>query len=161
MSFPFAAYDALMADCQAAPLDGVTVPSPMLKHTISRLLEAERQQNHEEMRVYAIALLRSTVRYIVQHSAEQTPASVLADCRAIVRDRDQAGRNAAVPFWEGFPHGHSDISFELWRRVARIQGAEQRQRPDVALGDAHDLVNYAAFYLLCLDHEKGQTYGDR
>lgn len=75
---------------------------------------------------------------------------VLAQCRTIIADRDAVGRNAAVAFYQGFPHGAQDVSFELSRRVQRILGAEQRGHMDVAEADALDLVNYAVFYVMVL-----------
>ena len=77
--------------------------------------------------------------------------SVLGEAMKIVANRNQQGRNLAVEFYDGFPHGHADVSFELWRRVARILGAEKAEKLDTARADALDLLNYAAFYVMLLD----------
>ena len=77
--------------------------------------------------------------------------SVLGEAMRIVVDRNQQGRNLAIEFYDGFPHGHADVSFELWRRVARILGAEKAEKLDTARADALDLLNYAAFYVMLLD----------
>ena len=84
-------------------------------------------------------------------------AQVTNQAAAIIRERDSKGRNAEVGFYDGFPHGHTDISFELWRRVARILGAEKGAHMDVAAADALDLLNYAAFYVMLLDRENGYS----
>ena len=73
------------------------------------------------------------------------------EAAAIIRERDARGRNIEVGFYEGFPHGYADISFELWRRVARILGAEKVGSLTAARADALDLLNYAAFYVMILD----------
>ena len=73
------------------------------------------------------------------------------EAAAIIRERDSRGRNEEVDFYDGFPHGYRDASFELWRRVARILGAEKTSNLDVARADALDLLNYAAFYVMLLD----------
>ena len=73
------------------------------------------------------------------------------EAAAIIRERDARGRNTEVGFYEGFPHGYADISFELWRRVARILGAEKVGSLTAARADALDLLNYAAFYVMVLD----------
>ena len=78
---------------------------------------------------------------------------VVDEARAIIVDRDQRGRNNVVPFYDGFPHGHVDVSFELSRRVGRILGAEKVGKLEVAREDALDLLNYAAFYVMLLDRE--------
>lgn len=86
---------------------------------------------------------------------------VLNEAEDIVEDRDQKGRNAVVPFYEGFPHGRLDVSFELLRRVGRILGVEKQANGspltptgvDVLRGDALDLINYAAFFVMLLDRE--------
>ena len=79
--------------------------------------------------------------------------TVIHEAYAIISDRSAQGRNGAVGFYEGFPHGHTDISFELWRRVARILGAEKAGKMETARKDAVDLLNYAAFYVMVLDRD--------
>ena len=79
---------------------------------------------------------------------------VLIEAKTIVRDRDAKGRNRAVDFFAGFPHGSQDVSFELSRRVGRILGSEAAKgAAEVRRGDALDLLNYAAFYIMLLDRE--------
>jgi hypothetical protein len=80
-------------------------------------------------------------------------AKVTNEASEIIADRDGKGRNAARGFYEGFPHGHQDISFELARRVGRILGAELGNKTDVMRADAVDLINYAKFYVMLLDKE--------
>ena len=80
--------------------------------------------------------------------------NVLEEAREIVRDRDAKGRNHAIDFYAGFPHGSRDVSFELSRRVGRILGCEVAGRErEIMRGDAIDLLNYAAFYVMLLDRE--------
>ena len=78
---------------------------------------------------------------------------VTREASAIIKDRDSKGRNANTSFYDGFPHGPQDVSFELKRRVARILGAEKVGDLITARGDAIDLINYAAFYVMMLDRE--------
>jgi hypothetical protein len=80
-------------------------------------------------------------------------AKVTNESSEIIADRDGKGRNSARGFYEGFPHGHQDISFELARRVARILGAELGNKREVMRADALDLINYAKFYVMVLDKE--------
>ena len=80
---------------------------------------------------------------------------VTKEASEIIRDRDGKGRNDAVGFYEGYPHGHQDVSFELARRVGRVLGAEKAECLMVARADALDLLNYAAFYVMVLDRENG------
>lgn len=77
--------------------------------------------------------------------------SVLEEATKIIEDRDAKGRNNVIPFYDGFPHGYADVSFEMSRRVGRILGAEKVKQLDVARADALDLLNYAAFYVMLLD----------
>jgi hypothetical protein len=96
-------------------------------------------------------------------------ASVVNEAYSIVMDRDKKGRNSAVDFYTGFPHGSQDVSFELSRRVARILGAELVERSGnnaltptgqkVRREDALDLLNYAAFYVMLLDREASDAAG--
>ena len=86
----------------------------------------------------------------------------LDEARLIVQDRHAKGRNAKTGFYNGFPHGSKDISFELSRRVNRILGAEIVATNGAiasAREDALDLLNYAAFYVMMLDHEAHQVTG--
>jgi len=81
---------------------------------------------------------------------------VLDEAIRIVEDRNRKGRNSALGFYEGFPHGSQDVAFELHRRVARILGNEKVSGKGwVRREDALDLVNYAAFYVMLLDREEG------
>lgn len=97
---------------------------------------------------------------------------VLHEAEQLVYDRDQRGRNLRVPFYDGFPHGVTDVTFELHRRVARVLGAEDKirnghdgafndpnAREDVRTmrGDLMDLVNYAAFAVMLLDKAAEQA----
>lgn len=86
---------------------------------------------------------------------------VTREAIAIIKDRDEKGRNEETSFYAGFPHGSRDVSFELKRRVARILGAERRGMLTVARGDAIDLLNYAAFYVMMLDREMNVAVPDR
>lgn len=79
---------------------------------------------------------------------------VAASIRDIILSRDRMGRNAHADFYEGFPHGAQDVSFELSRRVQRILGAEKIGAQDVAMRDAEDLANYAIFYVMLCNREK-------
>ncbi|WP_413935931.1 hypothetical protein [Nitrospira sp. BLG_1] len=85
---------------------------------------------------------------------------VTREAIAIIKDRDEKGRNEETSFYAGFPHGSRDVSFELKRRVARILGAERRGMLTVARGDAIDLLNYAAFYVMMLDREMNVPVGE-
>lgn len=80
--------------------------------------------------------------------------TVAASNREIIASRDRIGRNAYADFYDGFPHGAQDVSFELLRRVQRILGAEKTGDLDVAVRDAEDLSNYAIFYVMLCNREK-------
>lgn len=113
--------------------------------------------------------LRARVPLAAHGSSEGFPFTayehVLEDAIKVVQDRDAAGRNAFMPFYEQFVHGSKDVSFELHRRATRIVGAERQvdagyMTADEAYrlkrGDAVDMLNYAAFYLMVLDREQAE-----
>lgn len=79
---------------------------------------------------------------------------VIAELRATVADRDSKGRNKTNDFYSQFPHGHSDLTFELHRRVQRILGAEAIGDLETVYGDALDLANYSLFLLMMLNRKK-------
>lgn len=89
---------------------------------------------------------------------------VLREMRGVIIDRDAKGRNAHTSFYDGFPHGLQDVTFELRRRVGRVLGAERMAAHspftptgvEVMRGDLIDLANYAVFAVLMLDHEHNQ-----
>lgn len=93
--------------------------------------------------------------------------ATVKEATTIVHNRDQAGRNAHLEFWDGFPHGLSDITFETHRRVARILGAERQmangfahkadELKQVMRNDLLDLANYALFGVMKLDKD-GESY---
>ena len=77
----------------------------------------------------------------------------LREARNIVVQRDSVGRNNAQPFWDQFPHGTNDLTFELYRRILRILGAERAKNRVVMRADAIDMLNYAAFLVMTLDRQ--------
>ena len=79
---------------------------------------------------------------------------VIAELRATVADRDSKGRNKTNDFYSQFPHGHTDLTFELHRRVQRILGAEAIGDLETVYGDALDLANYSLFLLMMLNRNK-------
>lgn len=87
---------------------------------------------------------------------------VISEAHELIVDRDAKGRNEITPFMASFPHGVSDVTFELKRRVDRILGAERKirgawndpfnsEQVTVLRGDCVDLLNYSAFALLLVD----------
>lgn len=76
----------------------------------------------------------------------------IAELQATVLDRDAKGRNETNDFYSQFPHGVSDLTFELHRRVQRILGAEKIGDLETVYGDTLDLANYAVFLLMFLSH---------
>ena len=70
--------------------------------------------------------------------------------RAVVTDRDAKGRNETNDFYAQFPHGNQDLTFELYRRVQRILGAERIGDLETVYGDTLDLANYAIFSMMVL-----------
>lgn len=74
----------------------------------------------------------------------------VAALRATVADRDANGRNETNDFYNQFPHGNQDLTFELARRVQRILGAEKLGKLDVVYNDTLDLANYAIFSMMLL-----------
>jgi hypothetical protein len=74
----------------------------------------------------------------------------IAELRAVVADRDTKGRNETNNFYDQFPHGNQDLTFELKRRVERILGAEKIGDLATVYGDTLDLANYAIFSLMLL-----------
>lgn len=78
---------------------------------------------------------------------------VTKEASQIIKNRAEKGRDKQEGFYDQFPHGSADVSFELKRRVRRILGAEQIGQLSVAREDAIDLLNYAAFYVMLLDRE--------
>ena len=83
----------------------------------------------------------------------------LFEARRIVVQRDSIGRNSAQTFWAQFPHGTSDLTFEINRRVGRILGAEKRHNRETMRADAIDLVNYATFLVVALDEVREAANG--
>jgi len=92
--------------------------------------------------------------------------SVVREARQIVLDRDAKGRNAYATFYDGFPHGLSDATFETHRRVTRVLGLEKQlangiedKAPlrETMRGDLIDLINYSVFAVLLLDKESTGT----
>ncbi len=77
----------------------------------------------------------------------------IQDLRATVADRDANGRNETNEFYDQFPHGNQDLTFELARRVQRILGAEKLGKTQVVYNDTLDLANYAIFSLMMLRRE--------
>lgn len=77
----------------------------------------------------------------------------IQDLRATVADRDANGRNETNDFYDQFPHGNQDLTFELARRVQRILGAEKLGKTQVVYNDTLDLANYAIFSLMMLRRE--------
>lgn len=77
----------------------------------------------------------------------------VAALRATVIDRDTKGRNKVDDFYEQFPHGNQDLTFELARRVKRILGAEAIGDMATVFGDTLDLANYAIFSLMLLSRD--------
>jgi len=87
---------------------------------------------------------------------------VVREARHIVLDRDAKGRNAYAMFYDGFPHGLSDATFETHRRVTRVLGLEKQLANGIEdkqtlretmRGDLVDLINYAVFAVLLLDKQ--------
>ena len=74
----------------------------------------------------------------------------IAELQATVLDRDAKGRNETNDFYSQFPHGVSDLTFELYRRVQRILGAEKLGDMETVYGDTLDLANYAVFLMMLL-----------
>ena len=74
----------------------------------------------------------------------------IAELQATVLDRDAKGRNETNDFYSQFPHGVSDLTFELYRRVQRILGAEKIGDMETVYGDTLDLANYAVFLMMLL-----------
>ena len=81
----------------------------------------------------------------------------IQDLRATVADRDANGRNETNEFYDQFPHGNQDLTFELARRVQRILGAEKLGKTQVVYNDTLDLANYAIFSLMMLRRELQPT----
>lgn len=82
----------------------------------------------------------------------------VAALRAVVADRDAKGRNETNDFYQQFPHGSQDLTFELHRRVQRILGAEKLGNSQVVYEDTLDLANYAIFLMMHLNRDSaGQT----
>ena len=77
----------------------------------------------------------------------------IAEIRATVVERDTRGRNETNDFYSQFPHGVSDLTFELYRRVQRILGAEKNGKLDVLYEDTLDLANYALFLMMLLKRQ--------
>lgn len=77
----------------------------------------------------------------------------VAALRATVADRDANGRNETNDFYNQFPHGNQDLTFELARRVQRILGAEKLGKMDVVYNDTLDLANYAIFSMMLLSKD--------
>lgn len=75
----------------------------------------------------------------------------IQEAMAIMADRDAKGRNDALDFYQQFPHGYQDLTFECHRRTIRILGAEKKGDLATMRGDAIDLVNYAAFLVMLID----------
>ena len=75
----------------------------------------------------------------------------IAELRATVADRDTKGRNETNDFYQQFPHGSQDLTFELHRRVQRILGAERLGNSQVVYEDTLDLANYAIFLMMTLN----------
>lgn len=75
------------------------------------------------------------------------------EAMSIMQDRDDKGRNDQAGFYEQFPHGSPDLTFECYRRTLRILGAEKKGDLATMRGDAIDLVNYAAFLVMLIDKE--------
>ena len=69
-------------------------------------------------------------------------AEVTHELRQIIANRDNNGRNSYLAFWDGFPHGLSDLTFETHRRVARILGVEYQGRA-VGDGQHHHILTRA------------------
>jgi hypothetical protein len=80
--------------------------------------------------------------------------NALAVLRATVADRDAKGRNETNDFYEQFPHGSQDLTFELHRRVQRILGAERLGNSQVVYEDTLDLANYAIFLMMRLNKDR-------
>jgi len=89
-------------------------------------------------------------------------SDIVREARQIVLDRDSKGRNAYATFYDGFPHGLSDATFETHRRVTRVLGLERQlangiedKKPlhETMRGDLVDLINYAVFAVLLLDKQ--------
>ena len=80
----------------------------------------------------------------------QSYDEAVAALRATVLDRDGKGRNETNDFFSQFPHGNQDLTFELFRRVQRILGAEAIGDTDTVYGDTLDLANYAIFSMMML-----------
>jgi len=87
---------------------------------------------------------------------------VVREARKIILDRDSKGRNAYATFYDGFPHGLSDATFETHRRVTRVLGLERQlangiedKKPlqETMRQDLIDLINYSVFAVLLLDKE--------
>ena len=74
----------------------------------------------------------------------------IAELQATVLDRDAKGRNETNDFYSQFPHGVSDLTFELYRRVQRILGAEKIGDLATVYGDTLDLANYAVFLMMLI-----------
>lgn len=77
----------------------------------------------------------------------------IAELRATVADRDANGRNETNDFYNQFPHGNQDLTFELARRVQRILGAEKLGKMEVVYNDTLDLANYAIFSMMVLSRD--------
>jgi hypothetical protein len=71
-----------------------------------------------------------------------------------VADRESKGRNETNNFFEQFPHGSQDLTFELHRRVQRILGAERLGNSQVVYEDTLDLANYAIFLMMLLNKDR-------
>ena len=78
----------------------------------------------------------------------------IAELRGTVADRDAKGRNETNDFYSQFPHGCTDLTFELHRRVQRILGAEAIGDTETVYGDTLDLANYAIFLMMLLRRTK-------
>ena len=78
---------------------------------------------------------------------------VATEAREIIEDRDAIGRNGHLEFWEGFPHGVQDMTFEIWRRTARVLGAEKIGDTKTMRADLIDQANYCLFAIMALDRD--------
>lgn len=80
--------------------------------------------------------------------------NAINELRATVADRDAKGRNETNDFYQQFPHGNQDLTFELKRRVERILGAEKIGDMETVYGDTLDLANYAIFSMMLQNRQK-------
>jgi hypothetical protein len=130
------------------------------------------QKRLEEKKVDAFTQSLQNVQQAFTEAETRFPftayQAVIREAHQIVLDRDGKGRNAYLSFYEGFPHGFSDASFEAHRRVARVIGVERQLANSFAADavalkqvmrqDLLDLVNYSAFAIMLLDKEAEGTH---